>query len=70
MSDFIIATDMHVIRKSEVVIVTPLKQDGYTEQYYFDVTVSSGVLVNVNCCNKDEPSAQVERGAFLRSLTN
>lgn len=70
MSDFIIATSKHVIRKSEVMIVSPLKSDGYINRFYFEVTFINGEGLVVTCCNKDEPNAQVERDAFLRSLTN
>lgn len=68
MPKFIIATDSHVIQKSEVMIVSPLRQCD-TGQFFFNVTVSTGLTIRVNCCNKLNAIAYSERDQFLRSLT-
>lgn len=70
MSQFIIATDSHVIRKSDVVIVSPLKSEtAPPSDFYFNVTVAAGFTVNIHCRTDDLNDAHIQRDAFIRSLT-
>ena len=72
MSEFIIATDSYVIRKSEVMIVSPLlKQIGVERQYYFKVVTIRGIDIEIFCTNDISMEESIaERNVFIRSLTN